>query len=432
MYLGCVCAGGKNEVAEVTISGLPEGATCMTQVTTPGGDTASITIAKSTSSGLPAGTTTCTLDNVPVDNDNASIKITTTSSSKPGGYTATINAHSPNCPGGYFLFGPPKKTSCYGTFTISGRPQPRIFFQGNDITNPKTPVIVALGQQIALTTTPIVAGQTQSWSGDLEKTVGGYTASGNFAVTGATGKGKTKSTDFTENKTTFYWTTTGTKNVTYTVQANGKTSTAQTTFDVQGPTCDENCVTAPQSPMQIFQAGKVWVMGLGNIITAKYAGIIFTETAAASLLPGKFLWVQTYSDSDEEHFATGGGVKNCSTTPFGVALDTYFPYPTPDKNDDTTTNDSPDTLLQSAWSKYSETDNFKMFLMWQSSTADSIPVPLGYVAWSWSGTAVQNPKVKVAPWSLKKSSMSATFHAGNDFPHWSYVAGTGAPTICAK
>jgi len=106
-------------MADVTISGLPEGATCTTQVSADNA-AASTTITKSTSSDLAQGTTTCTTQ-VPVDNANASVTITTTSSSKPGGYTATINATSPNCPGGYFLFGPPKLTSCYGTFTITGQ-----------------------------------------------------------------------------------------------------------------------------------------------------------------------------------------------------------------------------------------------------------------------------------------------------------------------
>ena len=80
---------------------------------------------------------------------------------------------------------------------------PRIYFNGKDVTN--TTQTVALGQKIALTTMPTETGQTQSWGGDLSKTVGGY-------VHGATGA--VTPTNFTKSSTTFFWTTLGTKPVT--------------------------------------------------------------------------------------------------------------------------------------------------------------------------------------------------------------------------
>ena len=316
---------------------------------------------------------------------------------------------------------------------------PRIIFQGKDITN--TTQTVSLGQQIALTTTPIEAGQTQSWIGDLDKkqTVGGYTASGNYSRTHAKGTGAVQDADFTQSSTTFYWTMVGTKNVTYTVHSGGQTGTAQATFKVQGPTCAGSCVKVQLGEVDIYQFENVWWMGFGNIDTAKRPGITFTEVPDVPQ-SGDFVWVQTYSEESKEYSAHGA-VENCTSTPNGAALDTTFPYAVsigpyalPG-----TTNDSPDNPLQSDWSKLSVTENFKMYLMWQPTTyrssewlplPGSIPVPLGYVAWTWSGTAVNDPTVIRVPWSLKTSDRSALFHAGNDFPLWTYVAGTGAEEKC--
>ena len=281
---------------------------------------------------------------------------------------------------------------------------PRIYFNGRDVTN--TTQKVAIGQKIALTTATTEAGQTQSWTVSA-KTVGGYTRGS---------KAEVKPTDFTKSSTTFFWTTLGTKNVTYTLtRKNGQTGTAKATFEAQGPTGAN--VTTKLGNVQIIANSR---LSFGNIQTAAAPGITFTETAGASPKPGHFVWAQLVDFDTFLEYLSAGGKLTCS---FGAGLDNTFPYDT-----GASTNDSPGSGLQAIWNKAYQQNRFRMFLMWQSSTSGSIPVPLGYVSWSWSGTAVQNMTTHV--WSLQIGSTksASAFHAGSDFPLWTKVLTNGTRT----
>jgi hypothetical protein len=276
---------------------------------------------------------------------------------------------------------------------------PRIYFNGKDVTN--TTQHVALGQQMALTTVPVESGQTQSWK-VTGKTVGGY-------ITGKTAK--VKPTDFTRNSTTFYWTTLEEKEVDYEVtRKNGEHGTAHATFVVQGPTGPG--VTTQLGTVQIIKNND---LSFGNT-DAKIPGIRFTEHSGASPKSGHFLWAQLI-DGEDISIIQAGKTLHCS---FGTGLDNMFPADT-----GTTTNDSPENNLDAAWLQFARHDTFRMFLLWQSSTAGSIPVPLGYTSWTWSATAVKNATTSI--WSLHTSSRSAAgFHAGDAFPLWTKVVGNGS------
>jgi hypothetical protein len=74
------------------------------------------------------------------------------------------------------------------------------------------------------------------------------------------------------------------------------------------------------------------------------------------------------------------------------------------------------------------TRNFSasMYLMWKSATSGSIPVPLGYVTWSWYGDAKQTNTTTHA-WSLQSSPTNrsaSAFHpttttqSFNGYPTW--------------
>jgi len=64
-----------------------------------------------------------------------------------------------------------------------------------------------------------------------------------------------------------------------------------------------------------------------------------------------------------------------------AGLDTSYPYGGPP------TSDSPKVYLQPTATSVTRTFSANMFLMWTSSTANAIPVPLGYQTWGFSGTA---------------------------------------------
>jgi len=351
--------------------------------------------------------------------DGTVITISTMTTTPSDTYHVVVGGTGPTC-GSY--------SPCdMGTFTVEGVPV-HIYFDGKDVTNRTTNV--AIGQKIALTTTPIKAGQTQNWTGNLDETVGGY-------IHDATGE--LKPTDFSQPSTTFFWTTQGTKNITYTVFAKGKTSTANTTFNVQGPT--NPSVTTLQGNVQVFKdtigGTKGWWLSLGDIRPSgtNTVGMTFNNNTAP-YSGGKFLWAQLVVSKGYTFYYADGRSRSCT---FPTALDTAFPYPT--QSNVPSTTDSPDIQVSSINPNRNEVTYagaFQMFLMWQSSTPGSIPVPLGSVQWGWSGTAVLNKTTKT--WACPggfpgicgttgSSKMVGLFQLGNQFPLWAEVT-TGQTPSC--
>ncbi len=78
------------------------------------------------------------------------------------------------------------------------------------------------------------------------------------------------------------------------------------------------------------------------------------------------------------NFVQTGGFNHTWT----VGLDTKYPYGSPPDEDSPGVGSllPPDTTQTLAF-------DTNMFLMWQSNTANSIPVPLGYQTWAVSGSA---------------------------------------------
>jgi hypothetical protein len=70
---------------------------------------------------------------------------------------------------------------------------------------------------------------------------------------------------------------------------------------------------------------------------------------------------------------------------------------------------------------WSRSFNATMYLMWQSSTANSIPVPIGSVTWSFSGSATKTG----GTWTASGSGSASPFIAASDtgdFPIWTGVS----------
>ena len=276
---------------------------------------------------------------------------------------------------------------------------PDIYFNGNDITGTTQPVVV--GQQIPLQASfSLPAGvsiSSQSWSVS-GTTVGGYNAS--------TNSGQTVSTNFTQQSTTFYWVTAQTgATVTYTVNlSDGAQASATATFNVSGPT--NVTVTATAGTVVIQYNDE---MSFGD--SSGTPGMSFQASATMPTgTPGTFSWVQVVVSSC--YTDTPPGSPYCLTP---NALDSTYPY-----DSGASAADSPNVGLTSDLSQVSDTDSFDMYLMWNPGTANSIPVPLGFVAWGWSGDATQNQSTGV--WSLNSSSIpSHTFTPSQSFPQWTQV-----------
>lgn len=86
---------------------------------------------------------------------------------------------------------------------------------------------------------------------------------------------------------------------------------------------------------------------------------------------GNFVLVQLLSSDTVNEVDTGPG------------LDTGYPYPAPPP-----TTDNPSLYLGSTAGTVSRSFTANLFLMWQSTVSDSIPVPLGYQTWGFDGTAI--------------------------------------------
>jgi hypothetical protein len=215
--------------------------------------------------------------------------------------------------------------------------------------------------------------------------VAGYTASS------ASGSLNTNVT-LNAQRTTFYWVFAASSQVvTFTLKFkdnlnNSLTATAQATFNVTGPTNGTMTSTAynqltiadwtgANNPNCISPAGPYllhgnYVYSSGCVIQGT-RGISFSGSVTGGT-GGSILLVQLINSG-----SISGG-RSCTVT---AGLDPAgYPYPY--------TNDSPAALLQSTYTTLSRTENFTMYMMWQSNTSNStIPVPIGYQQWGFQGSA---------------------------------------------
>jgi hypothetical protein len=294
-----------------------------------------------------------------------------------------------------------------GGGSAPGTVTPSIVMTGvGNITN--TTQSVVIGQQIALSASyTLPSGVTvtsQSWSVP-GTTVGGFPGDGTVMPTNF---GNVQST-------TFYWVTVGSSGqasyqVTYTLNTSAGNYTASTTFNVAGPT--SLAATATPGTIMILNNDS---MSFG--VETGTPGMSFSASAVGpSGHPGTFWWVQVVASSSwtDTPIPPYEG-QTCSFAP--GALDTQFPYDTGAHAADT-----PSTGLLSEMSQISSSDSFSTYLMWNPNVGTgsnaSIPVPLGAVAWGWSGDAVQDESTGV--WALGPSSIAPhSFTPSTTFPTWS-------------
>jgi len=106
---------------------------------------------------------------------------------------------------------------------------------------------------------------------------------------------------------------------------------------------------------------------------------------------------------------------NCpaSNTP---GLDANYPYQGGTNN---TVTDAPFNPLLSTYATSTRNFAATMYLMWQSNTTGSIPVPMGSVAWGFSGLSTKQPD---GSWVITSGNGSAQPFAPasgvNSIPQW--------------
>ena len=211
------------------------------------------------------------------------------------------------------------------------------------------------------------------------------------------------------------------------------------------------------APLQIEPEGANVFLELGNgqAPAASY-GIVLNASASSLLAnPGWFEWVQLIT-TDNVQYLDAAGEHACSPknwNPSNPQLDTTYPYSSnlATSQGGNLTDDSPQTpvSVESAQSFAATT-----YLMWDPaippngqgsctpakvteagvmtpSTCASIPIPLGYYSWRFSGCAVNTLSTATGfngttvqllcgtetPTPQKPSS----FVSGSNFPEWQYT-----------
>ena len=294
---------------------------------------------------------------------------------------------------------------------------------GTDITN--TTQSVVPGQQIALygsyTPPSGTSVSSQSWSPDSGSTIlGGYSPSSASATV------ETAQTN--SQSTTFYWATPGTSVLTFGVHfSNGAYASAHTTYNISGPSPSAPTITLPTNG-QLFVntlTGCTDVPGgqfldFGNLSGAApgcgnpsgLAGIQFSPPTTQSP-PGTFFFVQLIK-SDTTTYSRTGATMTCSTV---SGLDRDYPFQNKTAQ---LVNDAPEAPLPSTFTTATRSFSATMYLMWQSSTSGSIPVPLDYVDWQFSGSA--NEPQQNSTWGSPTGSGSVgslvTINSPGLFPTW--------------
>ena len=183
---------------------------------------------------------------------------------------------------------------------------------------------------------------------------------------------------------------------------------ASATFNVAGPTSPGTAVAL--GTINISSSKLVFGGSGANI------GIKFTPSATPPSGYSK-TWVYVQLIDSLTIQLTGSTSHTCT----GSGLDANYPYPPVTS---TYTDDNPSVTLSTSYTEESDSMSAHMYVLWSSGLTNSIPVPLGYVSWSWYGDA----KYTSGAWHLQSSSTRSanTFQASTSYPAWTTYYSKGS------
>ena len=352
--------------------------------------------------------------------------------SAPAAGTATVTVISQGYNTNNFVqSGSDSPTSNVETVTIDPAeqaPVPTILLNQQNVTNNVNPIPVYVGQQIALTAVPLpgTPQTNQYWDPPQGSTIASYTIDSatppqSAVVTTLPGAGNCQTLQ--GSCLTFYWIAAGdagqaNETVTYHYSLNGQSQAPViVTFQVNSPT-NVN-IDAPQQPTSIQPGPVIWT------------SIDFNGAATAPAgNAGQYSWVQVVNSQQIKYLTSNQGTQNCTLPPFKPgfvgpvvpALDRQYPYPP----EGLSASDIPSYALSAQSGTYQIGEQFNsasytMILQWNPQLANSIPVPLGSVTWSYACDAANtlgNPQwVSLCP-STPSVPTKAPFTAGGAPPTW--------------
>ncbi len=305
------------------------------------------------------------------------------------------------------------------TVTLPAAPPPTIEFNGNAISGTQS---VVVGQQIALTSSvslpACMSRSSEHWTPSSSSSsgtpIGGYTANtSSGAVTPLqppTAPGSTY---------TFFWVyPANSVRVTYQYTMSGGGSSgpspiATATFNIAGPT-GGSMTSTPYSSLHIANLLACSTGSGGPYLI--YAGYPFSGTACSFSVTTAGIVFNSptgYSNSSAGNFSLGQLISydtlTGTGTSYGPGVDTGWPAyagTAPPHND------NPKVYLPSSSTSVTRSFEATTFLMWTPNAASScsggsctIPVPLGYQTWQFSGTAVCSTSCGTASnWKVTSSS----------------------------
>jgi len=404
---------GHNEPLKLTVA-LPQPTiTSVTPSQWNAGTTVSFTIAGNNFGTVPtvgltlpcAAVTSATVSAASNTSINASVAIP---ANCPGGNGAvSVTNHGYGSP----LNNVPPTTSAGGGNTVTIIPyklQAATITWNSSTISGTTNQKAVVGQPMALKTNPnLPAGLAVSSS---TWTVGGTNIGGYTPTTTSFATASVTPTTLTATTINFYWVYPA-SSVPVTYQycvdlSNGSRTcspTATATFSkISGPTATGTSTTSAWTITPTIATCAVPPVNVKELAFGTYsggttckptittAGIAFVASPGSSP-SGKVEYVQllvtnniTFTSAD------GPTVQNA-----GTGLDNTFPYPSI-PTDVNQTNDSPSNSLPpntaggTIYTKAERNFTAKMYLLWTSSIAGSVPVPLGYTQWIIDGIATYN------------------------------------------
>lgn len=290
-----------------------------------------------------------------------------------------------------------------GIWKIIGPPlQPRIMMSGDDITNTPQPVAVVVGQHIELYTnlsTSTIASQTWNATGSPISYTISPSCQPERTPVSCKATSKSLNSSLTKGYTVnFYWLKPGKYTVTYDVTyINGSIGKASANFSVGGVDGTMKTILQPIGPNVYYYIDfdhslthpSGWYLGCG-VYGRKHC----IDFEIKSMIPpqgveGEFGFIQLVTNIGGSYTTNGGKTVNCG--PYSIYyLDNSLPYRFSDKAPHKLTFDSPYILLDLRNQKLRATFRARMFLAWKAKMTGAIWVPIRYVEWFWSGTAIRN------------------------------------------
>jgi len=299
------------------------------------------------------------------------------------------------------------------------------------------------GVDLTLQTNTVIVGQQMNWYCQLcltnygltnpplsnfQWTVPGYAIS-NYVVA-ADSSSAMVVTNFPLNNSNvvFYWVDgASSRTVQCSATVNGKAVTGQATFNVLKPSADllafTNGSAVSIDANYAFYSGTVLhfgtdaqLAGQTNWGTRFYATNLVLNGCPSDAV---FFFVQTGIIQAEHNYTNG-----TSSRYTGSGLDTQYPAFLPfSATEPWWHDDDPPGEPADGSSQVWRSDHFTMYLLYQVNSANSIPVPLKKLDWSWSGVAQTNG---VGGWQLLSASVALqNVNVSAGYPTWTNNTITG-------